>query len=103
MNLTEYRERAKAIRRDAELEVKKLARDYAFSNSSVKVGDVIKSKLRHNQTILVDKINFTLKTFMAHEESPECVYVGRVLTKKGEPRKDGEIGRIYHSDLLIEK
>ena len=95
MNLEEFRKQAKEIRADAERQVKKLGKELAFANASAKIGDTVTSK----QTIIVDDIKFSMKSYMQTGESPECVYFGFVLTKAGRPRKDGERGMIYESDL----
>jgi hypothetical protein len=100
MNLDEFRKKAKEIRDEAEREVKKLGKDLAFNNASAKIGDIVTAKYGNKVSIIVDDIKFTMKSYLAREESPECVYFGYVLTKAGKPRKDGERGRIYESDLL---
>ena len=100
MNLEEFRKKAKEIRDKAEREVKSLGKQLAFSNASAKIGDTVTAKHGNNMSIIVDDIKFSMRNFMAREETPECVYFGFVLTKAGKLRKDGERGRIYESDLL---
>lgn len=103
MDLQEYRLQAKTIRDKAEAEVKQLAREFAFANSTVQIGDKITSRLGHGETIIVEEIKYSIKPFLSKDESPECVYRGVLLTKKGQPRKDGQRSNIFQSDMLIEK
>ena len=101
MELNDFRLKAQEIRSLAEKEVRKLGKEFAFSKATAKHGDVIKCKYG-NRVIIVDDIKFSMRNYMATEETPECVYFGFVLTKAGKPRKDGERSRIYESDIFKE-
>ena len=68
-----------------------LKKEFAFSNSLIKKGDIISDKIK---TIRVDSIRYTTLGL------PECVYDGVLITKAGKPYKSGETGRIFHHGLL---
>lgn len=81
MNKDKYVKAEKALKEEFEEKRKQLAREFAFSNNPVKIGDIITD---HCKTIRVEKLlwgrNFGY-TF------PCMFYYGTRLTKKGEPAK----------------
>jgi len=79
MDKKEYDERLQKIRLKFENENLALKREYAFSNSNVKIGDKITD---HCGSIEVEKIKVTLG-FM--KKYPECVYYGTSLKKDMTP------------------
>jgi hypothetical protein len=93
--VVEYEEERERLDKEYKNNLSLLARDYAFSNNSVKVGDIISSK--HGEKIVVDIIKYTSQCF---RERPMCVYYGRVITKAGIPRKDKKKLRITQMEML---
>jgi len=71
-----------------EMELKK---EFAFSNNHIKIGDIISD---HFQTIQVDKIQFSVGNGY-----PQCVYIGKLFTKKRKPFKNGKLGQIWQCNL----
>lgn len=72
---------------------KSLDWEYAFSNNTVKRGDIVSD---HMGSIRVTGILYTVTSGM-----PQCVYVGEVLTKKGEVTKlKDKTRRILQSNLI---
>lgn len=102
MELEEFRKKAKEIRDKAEIDVKNLGKQFAFNHATAKLGDIVTAKHGSNMSLIVDDIKFTMRKHLAHDESPECVYFGYVLTKAGRIRRDRERGRVYESDLKQE-
>ena len=76
------------------VKLKSLAKEYAFSNNPYKIGDVVIDKIK---TIKIEKIQFTLGGF---QSTPECVYTGIELTKKGDPNKKGNKRSVYQSNII---
>lgn len=95
MNKEEYTAKVNELKEKFKKEEKTLAKEYAFSNSPVKVGDIIKD---HANTIRVTEIKFAMSgTFTA--EFPQCVYYGDNLNKSGQISKRNPIGTIWQSNL----
>jgi len=69
-----------------------LDKEYAYVNSIVKIGDVIKD---HRISIKVDHISI----YRDISGYPCCSYTGSLLTKKGEPFKTGERDSIVQCNL----
>ena len=103
MKIEEFKAKAEGIREAAELEIKALGKVCAFANSTVKAGDIVRSKHGLKETILVDQVKYVMRDFFERSENPQCIYFGYVLTKKGVPRKDKTRSRICESDLLKKK
>jgi hypothetical protein len=70
-------------------------RKYCFANNPYKKGDIITDPV---VTIRIEEITFSKQGFLNGE--PCCVYIGEVLTKKLEPRKDGAKASIYQSRII---
>lgn len=70
---------------------RKIYREYAFSNNHYKIGDIISDHIR---TIRIEKINYSIRW-----EESECVYVGILLDKKGNPAKKQIENTIYQSNI----
>ena len=94
MGASEFQEAYTRLVEEFELKKRVLSRDYALSNNSVKVGDIIKSA---RGSILVDEVRFIVSV---KGELPACSYWGRVLTRAGVPRKDGSRLRIHQKEVL---
>lgn len=72
--------------------------EYCKANNKVSVGDKITS--RHGESILVDKITFSMGW---RSDSPECIYHGLELKKDLTERKDKRRSVIHQSNLMAEK
>jgi hypothetical protein len=81
---------------EAEFENKKgeLVRLCAFSNNTIKVGDVITD---HSGSIKVEKIQVA---FGYACDLPSCVYTGIELNKDGTPNKKGKKRSVWQSNLV---
>lgn len=94
MNKEEYLKAKNALEEECEIKKKNLAREFAYSNNPVKIGDIITD---HYKTIRVEKFlygrNFGY-TF------PCMFYYGTRLTKKGEPAKrNTDANRVAQTDI----
>ena len=94
MEASEFQESYTRLLEEFELKKRVLSRDYALSNNSVEVGDIVKSA---RGSILVDEVKFIASV---RGELPGCSYWGKVLTRAGVPRKDGSRMRIHQSEVL---
>jgi hypothetical protein len=94
MTKEEYKSKVIEINNDCELKLKSLAKEYALSNNPYKIGDVVAD---NSKTIKIEKIQFTLGGL---QSTPECVYTGIELTKKGEPYKNGNKRSVYQSNII---
>lgn len=81
MNKEEYLKAKKILEEEFEAKKKQLAREYAYSNNDVKIGDVITD---HYKTIRVEKF---LLGYDFGSQMPCMFYRGTRLNKKGEPMK----------------
>lgn len=80
MNKEEYIKAEKALKEEFEKKRKQLAKEFAYSNNPVKIGDIITD---HYKTIRVEKLLWT-RNFC----NPPCMaYRGVRLNKNGEPSK----------------
>ncbi len=83
MDFEEYRDRKRNLRDKHEQELKRLHKAYAFSNSTVIIGDMVTD---HMGPVKVDKVTWALSLGNA----PQCVYHGQCYTKAGKPFKSEE-------------
>jgi len=94
MNKEEYLKAKKALEAELEEKKKQLAREFAYSNNDVKIGDVITD---HYKTIRVEKL------LWGHNFGTpfSCMfYRGTRLTKNGQPAKRGaEYNRVAQTDI----
>ncbi len=93
MELSVYRNELTKLKRGYDNKVGILERDYAFSNSSVKVGDIVTD---HIGSVKVDVILYAI---VRDNDYPTCVYRGEELTKAGKARKKQSIRDIYQVNL----
>ena len=94
MNEKTYAQLKHEVHKKFSLEMKKLNREYAYSNTNVKVGDIISD---HNGTIKVDDIGWA---FSYMETLPGCLYSGIRLKKDLTPYKSKERETIYHGNIV---
>ena len=90
MKIEELNQRLENLRKRQFNEVVKLKREYALSNNTVKIGDIISD---HMVTIVVESIDDYLS------DIPQCVYTGIRLTKQGVPTKKIEVRQIYQQNI----
>jgi len=94
MTEQEYLDEIKIIERKAKNDKYEAAVRYVFSNQSNKIGDVVSCS---SFTIKVDSLE---AGFSFGANIPECKYYGECLTKKGQPRKDGQRGTIGQGAIV---
>lgn len=95
MELNEYKKKLSDLTAQFDHDKSQLAKEYAFSNNELKVGDTATD---HIGTIMIEKISYTTGNVW-NNVSPECVYFGSELKKDLTPRKDGSKRKIYQSNL----
>ena len=94
MNKEEYLNAKKALEAELLKKKKQLAREFAYSNNDVKIGDVITD---HYKTIRVEKLLWGYD-FGSH--MPCMFYRGTRLTKNGQPAKrEAEDNRVAQTDI----
>ena len=96
MTPMEYVDAKRKIEEDAKIKIKALNAEYAQKNNPYVIGDIIESDW--GIKIIIDKIRYTCGLYYC--EYPQNVYVGRVLKKNGEPRKDGSVESIIQSRVV---
>lgn len=96
MTYNEYKLKLSELQTEFENKKKELAKEYAFANNSIKVGDIIKDSVG---SIKVEKIRYT--TGLISSNTPECVYDGIELTKQGTPSKRQQHTRIFQSNMVL--
>lgn len=94
MEKEEYIEELKVLTDEFDVKRKALAKEFAFSNSTVKEGDVVKDNVK---SIIVSKIQWSFGSF---GDFPYCIYTGIQLNKDGKPNKKGERSSITSDRLL---
>lgn len=97
MNIEEYKNRKSVIDHDYNKRLSALDREFAFSNSVAKVGDIVTD---HIGSVLVSHIKFSTS---AYGGNPTCVYFGIELTKKMQPKKYGAVRGVWQENLLESK
>jgi|CXWL01.1.fsa_nt_gi hypothetical protein len=90
MNLDEYNEKIKHIEKQADLDKFKAAKEYALSNSTVEINDVIDD---HIGKVMVNKIK------IYRSSPPQCVYEGVECKKDGTPTKRVKTRGVYQSNM----
>lgn len=98
MDKTELDAQLKALIDEYEKKKQLACIEYCKANNKVSIGDKITNL--HGESILVDKITFTMGWC---GDSPECVYHGVELKKDLTERKDKRRSIIYQSNLMKEK
>lgn len=92
MTLEEYQNAKKEIELKARLELNKIAKEYALSNSPAQVGNIVRD---HIGNCLVTSISFTISNGI-----PSCIYSGPMLTLSGNLFKSKKVRQVYQSNLL---
>jgi hypothetical protein len=84
MNESEYIAEVKKIKIECRARLKALWNDFALEHNRIKVGDIVGFS---GYNVIVDKIEVSEPVNWSY---PNCKYLGRVLTKKGVPHKNGK-------------
>lgn len=84
MTEDEYRSKVDDLKKEHEKALKELAFEFAVSNSTVNVGDIVED---HIGKVLVESIRVATGTLRS--SLPSCVYYGSELRKDGVPKKNG--------------
>lgn len=93
MTQEELKEKIAAIDRLAATQKKAAYFEYVKENAKYKIGDVVSDE---TDTIRIERIDFNI--FATGVVS--IYYWGVMLTKKGEPRKDGQKRAIYEERIV---
>ena len=94
MNKEEYLKAKKALEEECEINKKHLAREFAYSNNPVKIGDIITD---HYKTIRVEKFMWCRNFGYPF---PCMLYEGTRLNKNGQPAKrEYEDNRVAQTNI----
>ena len=98
MDRETYDNKAKALNIKHEAERNNLQREFAFTNNSVKAGDIVTD---HTSTIRVEQIKWCKTVWGASGayKYPSCVYCGQKLTKEGKPFKNNKTDKVYQCNV----
>lgn len=91
MTHEEMKQKVARIERVAESQKKAVYLEFAESNAKYKIGDIVGNSY---DTIRVETIAYTI-----FHGKVSIYYYGPLLTKKGEPRKDGAKLAVYESAI----
>lgn len=91
MELAEYKEKVRIIKKRADEQICVVAKEYAFSHNVVSVGDIVTD---HIGSIKVEQIKYTM------DDIPACVYYGQELKKDKTPKKIQSTRRVHSANML---
>lgn len=91
MTKQELNARIKAIELEADRQKHLVYKQYVSENAKYKIGDIVSDS---SDTIRVEQVSFSLFREIS------IFYWGPVLTKKGEPRKNGERRAVYEERII---
>ena len=89
MTYEEMKQKVAHIESVAELQKKAVYREFVGTNAKYKIGDIVGDD---SDTIRVETISYSV-----FHGAISIYYYGPLLTKKGEPRKDGAKRAVYES------
>jgi hypothetical protein len=95
MTTIEYIAKKKALTAKFDLERNLIAKEYAFSNNTIKVGDII---FDGHERMIVESIKYVTDQLFG-DRLPCCVYKGKTLTKIGTIKKRNPDYLIYQFNL----
>ena len=93
MTFDEYKEELQKLEQNFVDAKHSLQKEYAISQAIYNIGDIV-LETRTNIIIQVQKI----RTYVGIDKIPIPAYVGISLTKKLEPKKNGESNTIFGND-----
>lgn len=91
MTNEEMKQKIAHIERVASLQKKAVYREFVLSNAKYKIGDIVGDS---TDIIRVESISFT-----EFHGDISIYYYGPLLTKKGEPRKDGAKRAVFEANI----
>lgn len=91
MTNEEMKQKIAHIERVASLQKKAVYREFVLSNAKYKIGDIVGDS---TDIIRVESISFT-----EFHGDVSIYYYGPLLTKKGEPRKDGAKRAVFEANI----
>lgn len=91
MTREELKQKIAHIEHVAEMQKKAAYREFVESNAKCKIGDIVSDA---TDTIRVERIEYSV-----FHKDISIYYFGPVLTKKGEPRKDGTKRAVFESQI----
>ena len=94
MTKERYDENLRAIKSQAVLDERKLGKEYAFSNSKVKIGDIIEDHMVKGEVVQI------LWTKGFGGSYPYCFYRCLALKKDGTPTKKSSYIDIHQTNLI---
>ena len=94
MDKTEFEKQKQVLKDTYEKGLVKLRNEFALSNNSVKIGDIISAS---SCTIKVEKILVAKQSYFS--DLPECRYKGKKIKKDGKFFKDNSDDIIYQGEL----
>lgn len=90
----EYYKETLAIHEERfEAKKKLLAKEFAFSNSPYKIGDIVEDHLGKI------KIEDTKWAWGSFDALPYCVYIGVIINKDGKPSKKNEKRKVHQTNI----
>lgn len=90
--MNDYVKEMAALKDKQDLERFDLTKKYALRDNVVKIGDIVSNTVA---SIKVSRIYC-----YEYRDKPECKYYGPVLTKKGQPYKNGDSGWLAQHNLI---
>ena len=93
MTKEEYNQQMKLAEALYQSNRKQIMKEFAFSNNTVKAGDIIED---HIGSIKVELVQFC----KVSSEFPECVYTGTELKKDRTPKAKEPQRQVFQSNLL---
>ena len=94
MTEDEYRSKVEELKKDHDKALKKLAIEFALSNSTIKEGDIVED---HIGKVFVERINVAMNHYSS--DLPLCVYYGSELRKDGLPKKNKNKRDVWQYNL----
>lgn len=91
MTNEEMKQKIAHIERVASLQKKAVYREFVLSNAKYKIGDIVGDA---TDIIRVESISYS-----EYHGDIAIYYYGPLLTKKGEPRKDGAKRAVFESNI----
>ena len=91
MTNEEMKQKIAHIERVASLQKNAVYREFVLSNAKYKIGDIVGDS---TNIIRVESISYS-----KYPGGIEIYYYGPLLTKKGEPRKDGAKRAVFESNI----
>jgi len=99
MKDAEFVDKYNEIRKQCEDQITRLCIDFAEENKRFKVGDIIQDS--YGNLIKMESVKYRKPYHLS--DTPVLYYFGKALTKKLQPRKDGELKTLSDHNLDLTK